>query len=202
MDLDLFAQVFLTVLVILDPIGNVPVFLVLTKEHPAQRPRAALQATAVAAVVILAFAAFGQQILELLRISIEALQVSGGLVLVLVALQLLGAIGSGPSAVGVAGNPALVPLGTPLLAGPGAIAAAMVYMRKAEGTGETLLVAAAILAAVTLVYLALRFAVVLARGLGTNGIELASRVVGVLLGAIAVQLVAEGVEQWVRHGVR
>ncbi len=202
MDLALFAQVFVTVLVILDPIGNVPVFLVLTRDRPGQRARAALQATVVAAVVILTFAFFGQEILRLLDISVEALQVSGGLVLVLVALQLLHPAATVPSPTGVAGNPALVPLGTPLLAGPGAIAAAMVYVRKAEGTGEALLGALAIAVALVVVYVALRTAVVLAGALGNNGIDLASRVVGVLLGAIAVQLVAEGVEQWVRHGVR
>lgn len=200
MHVDLFAQVFVTVLVILDPIGNVPVFLALTRDRPAQRKTAALQATLVAAVVVLAFALFGHEILGLLNISVEALQVSGGLVLVLVALQLLGPSAQPSTAAG--GNPALVPLGTPLLAGPGAIAATMVYMRQADGTGQGLVVAGALLAAVAFVYAALRFAVVLARVLGENGIELLSRVVGLLLGAIAVQLVAKGIEQWVRHGVR
>ena len=202
MDLDLFAQVFVTMLVILDPVGNVPIFLSLTKNRPAERRRAAVQATVVAGVVISVFALFGERLLELLSISVESLQVSGGLVLVLVALQLLGPARTDTTAVAATGNTALVPLGTPLPAGPGAIAATMVYMRRASDLGEVLAVTGALLAALVAVYLALRFAVVVARVLGDNGIELLSRIVGLVLGAIAVQLVAEGVEAWVRGGVR
>lgn len=198
---DLFAQVFVTTLVILDPVGNVPVFLSLTRNEPAGRARAALQATLVAAAVILVFALFGERLLDLLSISVESLQVSGGLVLVLVALELLGTSAGSDADALATGNPALVPLGTPLLAGPGAIAAAMVYMRRAGDAADAATVAGALLAALVAVYVALRFAVVVARVLGDNGIELLSRIVGLLLAAIAVQLVAEGVEAWVRHGV-
>lgn len=199
---DLFAQVFVTTLVILDPVGNVPVFLSLTRNEPGRRGRAALQATLVAAAVIFVFALFGERLLDLLSISVESLQVSGGLVLVLVALELLGTGGNGADRDPlVTGNPALVPLGTPLLAGPGAIAAAMVYMRRAEDGGDAATVAGALLLALVAVYVALRFAVVVARVLGDNGIELLSRIVGLVLAAIAVQLVAEGVEAWMRHGV-
>ena len=75
----LFAEAFVTMLVILDPVGNVPVFLALTKDHDAgRRRRASLEATAVAASVIHVFAAFGQQILQLLGISLQARQVAGG----------------------------------------------------------------------------------------------------------------------------
>jgi multiple antibiotic resistance protein len=197
----LFAEAFVTMLVILDPVGNVPVFLALTADYDASgRRKASLQATAVAASVVLLFAACGQQILELLGISLPALQVAGGLVLVLVALELLRP-GETGSRSGEVRNPALVPLGTPLLAGPGAIAATMVYIRRADGLGEAVLVVAAIMAAVGVVYLALRSAVGLARFLGTAGIELLTRIVGVLLAAIAVLLVAEGVDTWVRQGV-
>ena len=197
----LFAEAFVTMLVILDPVGNVPVFLALTNDHDiGRRRRASLEATAVAASVILAFAAFGQQILRLLGISLQALQVAGGLVLLLVALELLGSTQKTGHSADVR-NPALVPLGTPLLAGPGAIAATMVYIRRADDFGEAMLVVAAIMAALAVVYLALRGAVGLARLLGSAGIELLTRVVGVLLAAIAVQLVAAGIDSWVRHGV-
>jgi multiple antibiotic resistance protein len=201
MNADLFARVFVTALVILDPVGNVPTFLSLTRTTPHRRSHAALQATLVAAVVILLFALFGEQVLDLLSISVESLQVSGGLVLVLVALELLGTA-SGSSALGAGGNAALVPLGTPLLAGPGAIAAAMVYMRGAGDAADRVAVAAALLAALLVVYVGLRFAALLARVLRDSGIELLSRIVGLVLGAIAVQLVAEGIDACVRHGVR
>jgi multiple antibiotic resistance protein len=201
----LFAQVFVTILVIMDPVGNVPVFLALTKgETGPDRRTAARQATAAAAAVILAFAAFGQQLLHLLGISLEALQVSGGLLLVLVALELLqGGSGAGTAVEdGMVGmNVALVPLGTPLLAGPGAIAATMVYIREAESVAEVAIVVGALVTALAVVYLALRLAEPIATRLGTNGIVLLSRVVGLLVAAIAVQLVATGIDEWVRGGV-
>jgi multiple antibiotic resistance protein len=200
-DARLLAQAFVTIVVIMDPVGNAPVFLALTRHRPDQRHRAALQATLVAAGVILTFAAFGQQILYLLGISIPALQVSGGLILVLVSLQLLDLV-SGGHPTSASDNVALVPLGTPLLAGPGAIAATMVYMRSVDDVREAAAVVAALVAALVVVYLALRYAAVLARVLGDNGINLLSRVIGLLLAAIAIQLVAEGVDQWVRHGIR
>ncbi len=203
MELDLWTRVFVTMLVILDPIGNVPVFLSLTDNNPERRDRLGLQATLVAAGVILSFAAFGQAVLGLLGISIPAIEVAGGLLLVLVALELLQPHGSvNTDAARVGNNPALVPLGTPLLAGPGAIAATMVYIRSAHTFTSVGTIVAAFLAALIIVYLALRFAARIGRLFGANGIELLSRVVGLLLAAIAVQLVATGVQAWVRHGVR
>jgi multiple antibiotic resistance protein len=204
LDGDLFLRTFVTILVIMDPVGTIPVFLGLTRGADARaRRRAALQATGVAASVILGFAVFGQQVLRLLGISIEALQVSGGLILVLVALELLQPSSSSggvlPSAAGT--NVALVPLGTPLLAGPGAIAATMVYIREASNAGETVSVVVALLAALAVLALALRYSGIVARLLRPNGIELLTRVVGLLLAAIAVQLVAVGIESWVRGGV-
>jgi multiple antibiotic resistance protein len=201
--LRLFVEALVTILVILDPVANAPVFLALTADHDAaQRRRAARQATAVAASVILVFALFGQGILALLGISLPALEVAGGLLLVLVALELL----RPPAAESTADvrrgqNVALVPLGTPLLAGPGAIAATMVYMSAADNAAQVAAVIGALLLALAVVYLALRSAGRLAGVLKQNGIELLSRVVGVLLAAIAVQLVASGIQEWVRHGV-
>lgn len=198
-DARLLAQTFVTIFIIMDPVGNVPVFLALTRDQPEQRRWAALHATLVAAGVIVAFAAFGQEILHLLGISIQALQVSGGLILVLVSLQLLDLVTGQPTT--RSENVALVPLGTPLLAGPGAIAATMVYMRSADNAREVATVVLALLAALVVVYLALRYATLLARVLGDNGIDLMSRVVGILLAAIAIQFAAEGVDYWTRHGV-
>lgn len=203
LDGTLFAQAFVTVLVIMDPLGNVPIFLALTRgDAVAARRRAALQAVAVAAGVILLFALFGQQILAVLAISLEALQVAGGLLLVLIALELLRPTEDEVAADARRGrNVALVPLGTPLLAGPGAIAATMLYMQRADGLGGALTVVLALLAALLVVYLAMRYSLILARVLKENGIHLVSRVMGLLLAAIAVQLIATAVQEWVRTGV-
>jgi multiple antibiotic resistance protein len=197
----LFLQTFVTVLVIMDPIGSVPIFLSLTRhQDEAGRRRSALQAAAVATGVILVFALFGQQILHLLGISLEALQVAGGLLLLLIALELLRGDEEEPSAA-VGTNVALVPLGTPLLAGPGAIAATMLYMRQADTLGGNLSVVAALVAALGVIYVSMRWSTHLMKVLRANGIHLLSRVMGLLVAAIAVQLAAEAIERWAREGV-
>ena len=201
LDTTLLAQAFVTVLVIMDPLGNIPVFLALTRDATLQRQRtAALQSVFVAAGVILVFALFGQQILHLLGISIQALQVAGGLLLIGVALELLRDHDVDAS-VESATNIAFVPLGTPLLAGPGAIAATMLYMRRADDVGGTLSVVLALLSALAVVYVVMRYSGAIGRLLKANGIDLMSRVMGLLLAAIAVQLVAAGVAHWAEHGV-
>lgn len=203
LDLTLFARAFVTVLVIMDPIGNIPIFLALTKGQDApERRRSALLASSVAGAVILAFALCGQQVLELLGISLESLQVAGGLLLLVIALELLHPSGGGSSSLAAGDtNIALVPLGTPLLAGPGAIAATMLYSRQADDLGGTLSVMLAIAAVLAVVYVSMRYASLFARVLRHNGIELLSRVMGLLVAAIAVQLVARAVEAWITNGV-
>jgi len=197
----LFARAFVTLLVIMDPVGNVPIFLSLTRDFDAaRRKRACLQASLVAAAVILAFALFGQEILRLLGISISALEVSGGFILVLVALELLQTSEPSTAPEGSA-NLAFVPLGTPLLAGPGAIAATMVYVREARSVSAEVAVVVALALALVLVWVGLRASALLARVLKDSGIELLSRIVGLLLAAIAVQLVATGAYAWAVHGV-
>jgi multiple antibiotic resistance protein len=198
----LFASAFVTILVVMDPVGNVPVFLSLTRDQkPAQQHRASLQATAVAASVVYSFALFGQEVLHLLGISVAALEVAGGLILIGAALELLHPPTSGQGRQPGTANVAFVPLGTPLLAGPGAIAATMVYVRRAHGVGEVFTVLGALAAVLAILYLALRFSGVLSRLLRDNGIELVSRIVGLLLAAIAVQLIATGAQFWAVHGV-
>ncbi len=201
-DTSLFAESFVTVLVVMDPVGNVPVFLALTRDRTtAQRRRAAGEACIVAAGVVFLFALFGQEILHLLGISLASLEVAGGMVLVLAALSLLYPRVGETEQDARAVNVAFVPLGTPLLAGPGAIAAVMVYIRRTSGLSQVLIVLAAVAGVLILLFLVLRFADRLARALTDNGIELLSRIVGLLLAAIAIQLVATGALFWARHGV-
>lgn len=202
LDATLFATAFVTVLVIMDPLGNVPIFLSLTRGQTlVQQRRAALLASLVAGGVIGGFAVFGRQVLDLLGISLESLQVAGGLLLLVIALELLRPGGSSEADDAESSNIALVPLGTPLLAGPGAIAATMLYAREADGFGGSLSVVLALVAVLTVVYLSMRYAPLLGRLLRDNGIDLLSRVMGLLVAAIAVQLVASAVESWVRSGV-
>lgn len=186
-----------TLLVIMDPLGNVPVFLALTAtEERTRRRRTAAHATLAAAVLVYLFAFFGTRILAMLSIGLPALQVAGGVMLFLTALEMFkGDILVPSAAEGV--NVAIVPLGVPLLAGPGAIAASMVLMQGETGQALSLAnqlpVAVGIAATLAVMYLTLRYAVFLERLLKDNGIHLVTRVMGMLLLAIAVELAASGV---------
>lgn len=197
LDLQLFGSVMVTLLVIMNPIGAVPIFLGLTRSQTyRQRVVSARRASLVALGVIAAFAVFGQQILSYLHISLAALQGAGGLLLLLVALQLLtGQESGGSSDAGV--NVALVPLGTPLLAGPGAIVATMLAVRRADGPGGYVAVTLGLVLALVVVWLSLRFAGQVHRLLRDSGTMLVTRIAGLLLSAIAVQMIADSVRAFV-----
>src|SRR3954449_685268 len=177
----------------MDPVGTIPLFLGLTSGRTSRaRRRLAWQAVVVAMAVIATFALFGQQILRYLGISVPALQGAGGLLLILVALELLtGQQGSGRGDDVPEVNVALVPLGTPLLAGPGAIVATIVFVRGAHGFPDAAAIAAGIVAVHVVLYLALRFAGVILRVIREGGVTLVTRISGLLLSAIAVQLIAD-----------
>lgn len=202
MDTRFFGEVLVTLLVIMDPPGAIPVFLAITSGFTAaERRRAALVATATAGLVIALFAVAGQLILEYLKVSLAALQVSGGLLLLLVALQLL--LGSADETYGNVApekraNIAMVPLGTPMLAGPGAIVAVVVFAQEGEGAAEGVALALAITVTLAVIYLTMRFASTVRRVIKDTGVLLLTRVAGVLLAAIAVQLAADGIIAFVR----
>jgi multiple antibiotic resistance protein len=196
----LFGAVFVTLFVIMDPLGNIPLFLGLTGGRTNRtRARLAAQAVLVSLLVITLFAIVGQQILHFLGIGIPALQGAGGLLLLIVALELLTDRGEEPSEVRDV-NVALVPLGTPLLAGPGAIVATIVFVQQAEEVADVTAIAGGILAIHLAVYLALRFSVGITRIIKESGIVLLTRIAGLLLSAIAVQLVADSVRGFLAEG--
>jgi len=191
-DLYLFTSTLVTLFVILDPPGLLPVFLGLTRRMTRkERNASALHASLVGGGVILLFALFGRQILDYLHVSMPALQVAGGLLLLLVALELLQGKASETTEQGT--NIAIVPLGIPLLAGPGSIVAIMLAVDDARNPALLVVVGLALAAAMLLVYLFLRFAGAIHRVLGNGGTTLASRVAGLLLAGIAVQMAADGV---------
>lgn len=198
----LLAEVFVTLFVIMDPPGTVPIFLGLTGAMTGrQRKRAARQAILVAFGVIVVFAVFGQQLLAYMHVSLPALQASGGLLLLLVAMELLTGKHEEPEPSGRAGvNVALVPLGTPLLAGPGAIVATMVFVQRADTAADWVAIAVGVVGVHVCLYLSMRFANVINRVLRESGTILVSRIAGLLLAAIAVQLVADAVRAFIAGG--
>jgi multiple antibiotic resistance protein len=195
LDVTLLSTTFLTLFVIMDPPGTVPVFLALTSSMgPRERTRASRDATFVAFGVILSFTIFGQAILNFLHISVPALQASGGLLLLLVAMELLTGRAEQPKPSAQNVNVALVPLGTPLLAGPGAIVASMVAVESSDGSvADWTAILLAIVGVHLCLYLAMRFAGQIHRVLGQGGTTLVTRIAGLLLAAIAVQLIADAV---------
>ncbi|BCB80077.1 MarC family protein [Phytohabitans flavus] len=199
MDLKLFGEVFVTLIVIMDPPGMVPIFLALTGTLAArERNRAGTQAVALAFGVIVVFAVAGQNLLDYLHVDLPALQGAGGLLLILIALELLTGRTGDPNQQ-VTSNIALVPLGTPLLAGPGAIVATMLFVQRSDGAADYVAVAVGIVAAMAVVWLVLRFSGGIVKVLRPSGIEVLTRIAGLLLAAIAVQLIADAVAAFVQE---
>lgn len=201
-DIGVFVEATITLVVIMDPPGTVPVFLSLVgRKSPAARARAARQAVSVSLLVITLFAVAGQAILGYLGIGIPALQGAGGLLLLLIALDLLtGKGGTEPEAAEDV-NVALVPLGTPLLAGPGAIAATIVFVRQASGQFNAYLALALAIVVVHLVlFLCMRYSGLVIRLIRESGILLLAKIAGLLLAAIAVELIANSVRGFINGG--
>jgi multiple antibiotic resistance protein len=197
-----FWEVFVTLLVITDPPGIVPVFIAMTADHSAtERKRLAWQAAVVALGVIVVFAVFGRQILAYLGVQLPSLQAAGGLLLLLVALELLTGKADPAELERTKANVAFVPLGTPLLAGPGAIVATMLFVQRIGSVGGAVAFGAAIVAVVAALWLAMRFSGVILRLLRGSGVELLTRIAGLLLSAIAVQLIVDAVRTLIRIGL-
>jgi multiple antibiotic resistance protein len=200
--LKFFWQVFVTLLVITDPPGTVPFFLGMTAGRPAaERHRLAWQAALVAFGVIVAFALFGRTVLGYLGVELPSLQAAGGLLLLLVALELLTGKQPDPAELRTArANVAFVPLGTPLLAGPGAIVATMLFVPRISSIGDVTAFAVAIVAVALLLWLAMRFSGVILAVLRDSGVELLTRIAGLLLSAIAVQLIVGAIRVLIKGG--
>ena len=202
----LFGEVLVTMLVILDPPGNVPIFLAVTQRlSDKERHRAAFMAVGTAFFVISMFAIGGRTVLDYLHVSVPALQGAGGLLLLLVALQLLYGNGNTEDSYEVASpeqrtSVAMVPLGTPLLAGPGAIVATIVFFGKADGAVEWFSVLLAIACALSVSLITLRFSGVVKKVFRPAGVVLLARVAGMLLAAIAVQMIADSVTSFAHAG--
>ncbi|MFD2609734.1 MarC family protein [Deinococcus taklimakanensis] len=209
--LTIINKTFLTMLVVMDPIGLAPIYIGLAGNRPAfERRRIAFRATWVAGVIILLFGLFGRGLLEHLGISLSAFRIAGGVLLFMIALDMVFARTSGSKETPEEEQEAqerqdisVFPLAIPLIAGPGTLASIMILAGDAHGEpaklGAVFGVTAAVLA---LCYLALRLSGQIARVIGVTGVHVVTRVLGVLLGALAVQYVADGVLELLRGGLK
>ena len=192
-------QSFVTLFVIMDPPGATPIFLGLVADKsPRVRRILAIQAAAVSLLVISLFALFGRFILGYLNISMEALQAAGALLLLLVALELLTGDTSKYSDDSNS-NVALVPLGTPILAGPGAIVATMIFVQQVDSPEMATGLIAAVIAVHVAIAAALMASTTILKVIKEAGVTLVARIAGLLLAAIAVQMLVDAIRVFVAN---
>ena len=203
---ELALRAFLTLLVVVDPVGIAPVFLGVAGARPREeQKRIALRAVLVAGGVLFGFALGGAWLLEQLSISMDAFRVAGGILLFRIAIGMVLAAAherETPEEEEEARSRADVsvfPLAIPLIAGPGAMASMMILVGQAGASLRRVGVVFAMAGAVLLLtWIALRLASPLGRVLRRTGVNVVTRVLGVLLAALAVQYVADGVRGLLR----
>jgi multiple antibiotic resistance protein len=190
------AQAFVTLFVILDPPGATPIFLALTAgESEKRKRRMAWQGAFISLAVIISFAIFGNALLGYLNISFASLQGAGGLLLLITALGLL--TGYAPEEKsGTSRNVALVPLGTPLLAGPGAIVTTMLFVQDSNDWGQVSALFIAIIAVHILIGLTLMYSTKILSLIKEAGVDLLAKIAGLLLAAIAVEMIVASIKAY------
>jgi len=195
-----YLRVFIAVFVLVNPLEGIPIYLARTQGMSSAQRLAIARTTSIAIAIILWVAlALGHVVLQLLGISVGAFTIAGGIIIFLIALKMvLGPAGgdlggSGPAA----GSFAIVPLAIPLLAGPGPISSVIVYASKGitgqgASLGDDLVLAGIILLVAGASFLSLAIADPARRVLGDTGINVFTRIAGILVAAIAVGLIHEG----------
>lgn len=195
--LELFLVASAALFVIVDPIAAAPVFVTLTSGRSREEVKSiVLRATLVGAGLLVFFTLFGGLLFRVLGIELSAFRAAGGLLLLLTALDMLRARSTRCSKSEIAdassaADVAIVPIATPLLAGPGAIASVMVFVSE-NGPSAPLLVIVAIGVTFAASYLVLRASSAVTTLLGKSGLALVQRVMGLVLASVAVQFIAEG----------
>jgi multiple antibiotic resistance protein len=200
--LELFLSAFITLFVVLDPPGCAPIYAGLTTgASPAQKRSMAVRACVIAGAILLIFALFGEQLLAALHIELDSFRTAGGIMLFLIALDMVfekrtqrrearaEKVRETPEIEDVS----VFPMAMPMLAGPGAIASVMLLAGSADGIEEALVVLAALLAVLVLTLLALLAAGPLMRLVGARVETVITRLLGVLLAALAAQYVFDGI---------
>jgi multiple antibiotic resistance protein len=200
---ELFLSAFITLFVVIDPPGCAPIYAGLTKGASAQQARSmALRATFIASIILLIFALFGQELLGALHIELNSFRIAGGLMLFAIAFDMVfekrtqrreeraGKIAATPEIEDVS----VFPMAMPMLAGPGAIAAIMLLMNEAQGWSEMAEVLAALAAVLIITAASLVAAGPLIRLLGDKVEAVITRLLGVLLAALAAQYVIDGLK--------
>jgi multiple antibiotic resistance protein len=195
--------ILIPLVIIMDPLGNLLFFLLFTERNTAsERRKIAAVASLTACLILVFFGITGDYVLHFFGIGLPAFQLAGGFIFFVYALQMLRLIPGGVKTTseeekeGVTKeNVALVPLATPLLAGPGAITAVVVWQQTPDHPMDVALLMAAIVTACLIVYLVFYFGEWIIRVMGVGGIRVVTRLMGLLLAVIAVQFMVSGFQQ-------
>ncbi|GHG80276.1 MarC family protein [Pseudodonghicola xiamenensis] len=205
MDSAFLISAFATLFVIVDPIGLMPLFLAMTQGMPQRQRRSiGLRACLVAAVLLTVFAAFGEAVLGFVGITMPAFRIAGGILLFLTALDMLFERrtkrredqAEGQSEAEDHPDPSVFPLAIPLIAGPGAIASMILLAGERPGLGGLATVVAVMLAVLGLLFCLFLIAGLFERLLGKTGIVVVTRLLGMLLAALSVQFVLDGLRAY------
>ncbi|MEN3745642.1 MarC family protein [Sphingomonas sp. HF-S3] len=199
--IELFVSTFITLFVVIDPPGCAPIFAGLTQGATAVHRRAmAVRAVLVAAAILLVFALFGEALLRALGISLESFKIAGGIMLFLIALEMVfekrterREDRAEKIKAEEVTDVSIFPMAMPMIAGPGSIASIMLLMSQNSGTGRSVVVLAALVVILALTLAALLASTALMRIVGAKIEAVISRLLGVLLGALAVQFVIDGI---------
>jgi multiple antibiotic resistance protein len=200
--MELFISSFVTFFVIIDPPGCAPIFASLTHDAPpAQRRMMAIRSVVIAAGILLFFALFGEDLLEALGISLAAFRIAGGIMLFLIALEMVfekrtqrrenraNEVNASPEHEDIS----VFPMAIPMIAGPGSIASIMLLMARSNGLDQSLVVLGSLAAILLLTLVALLAAGPLMRLLGHKMEAMITRILGVILAALAAQFVIDGI---------
>lgn len=193
MDISIFIKTFVAVFVLADAVGNIPIVLVLTKGmEPGQRNRVIDKAILVAIAVLLLFAFGGKFILSYLDVSFASLRVAGGLLLLLIALQMLRGDLDTP-VIDKDRDVAITPLALPLLAGPGTLTTVMLLMSESPSPHVSVIVG--ILGAMVVTWFILRLATNIDKWIGAEGEVIITQLFGFLLAALAIEIGSQGIRE-------
>jgi multiple antibiotic resistance protein len=204
MDVRFAATAFATAITIIDPIGMIPMTLSATAlDSPQRRKSVVDRAVLVAAAVMLVMGLIGRAVLGYLGITLPAFTIAGGMLLFLIAIDMLFARPTGAKRTEAeereareAENPAVFPLAIPMIAGPGTIATVLLLVGLAHGDrGNLTIVFAAYAAALLITWLCMRGSTLLLHAIGNTGVHVISRLLGIILAALAVQFVINGLLQ-------
>ncbi len=198
-----YIKTFVGIIAIVNPLGAIPVFLSLCGDRPASEVKSIARITAAAVAVVLIIAAWtGETLLSFFGIGIPAFRTGGGLLILLMAIAMMHARQSHVKRSPEEENAdtekedvAVVPLAIPLLAGPGSISLVVVDAQQSSSITHNIMISLCIIGVALAVWITLRLAEPIGERLGVTGLNIATRIMGLLLAAIGVQMIADGMIQ-------